>query len=380
MKKNIFFIAILGIIFAVTFQVFNPKSRQSDFLAYWSAAHLFISGGNPYDQSAMSILQQSIMPEEFSHGGTVINAWNPPWFILIFSPLGGLSYSSAISAWVFVNTLLVGLALIITWQMCGAIQNSRGMLIVFVVGYLFGETIAYLAIGQITVLVLLGMVLSIWWSNHHFDLLAGAVLLLAFIKPQISFFFLLIFLLWIIQHKRWKIIVGFIIATLTSLIIFWIVIPNWVSDYINLLSTLPDFYNYTSTVGSFVESIFHIKFFNYSAILLLFFIKPIIRILEKDGWLTAMNISLLISLPLSPFGFSFDQIVILPSIVQVIAWLWSRQLSTKISTLVIGSLIVFYAVVLKLLSINNLEYYWFFIVPLLLLAIYLIPWKYTHVS
>ena len=375
MKRNIIFTAILGIIFALTFHVFNPKAGRNDFLAYWSTTHLFISGENPFDQTALRILQQSIPPEELSQDGNVLNAWNPPWFILIFSPLGLLPYSSAVSAWVFVNTFLVGLALIITWQMSGGTQNSRGMLVVFVVGYLFGETIAYLAIGQITVLVLLGMVLSIWMVNHQFDWLAGASLLLTIIKPQISFFFFLIFLIWTIQHRRWKIISGLAIAGLTSLIIFWVVNPNWVNDYINTLGVLSGAYNYTSTVGSFVEAIFHTKIFNFSAIFLLFFIKTLLRVVEKDGWLTALSLAMLISLPLSPFGFSFDQIVLLPVIVQIIAWLWAKKLTTRTYAIIIGSLILFYSFEYFLQSIYSIEYFWFFIIPIMLLPIYLFSWK-----
>jgi putative effector of murein hydrolase LrgA (UPF0299 family) len=91
-----------------------------------------------------------------------------------------------------------------------------------------------------------------------------------------------------------------------------------------------------------------------------------------------MNLALLVSLPLSPFGFSFDQIVILPSIVQVIAWLWNRQFSMKTTAFIIGSLILFYAFVLKMLSINRLENYWFFIIPIIFLPIYIIPLKMSH--
>jgi hypothetical protein len=326
----------------------------------------------------MSILQQSTSPERISQGDMVINAWNPPWLILSLAPLGAIPYPIAVMIWIFCNTLLIGLALIISWQMCAGTHSSRGILFVFIAGYFFGETISYLAIGQITVLVLLGMVLSIRWLDRQLDLLAGAALLLTVIKPQISYFFLLIVLIWIIQNHRWKVIEGFVIAASTSLILFWIIYPNWVNDYITLLSNLPYYSLYTSTIGSFMSSIFHIKIFYFSAIILIFFINPILRILKSDGWLTTMNLALLVSLPLSPFGFSFDQIVILPSIVQVIAWLWNRQFSMKTTAFIIGSLVLFYAFVINMLSISILEYYWFFIIPIIFLPIYIIPWKMSH--
>jgi hypothetical protein len=375
MKKNIIFIAILGILLTVLIQFSNFGTGQGDFLAYWSAAHLFVIGDNPYDQTAMATLQQSTIPERISRGEPVINAWNPPWLLLILAPVGILPYSIAFPVWIFCNTLLIGLVLLISWQMCRRTHNSREILVVFIAGYLFGETISYLAIGQITALVLLGMVLSIWWFDHQLDLLAGAILLLTVIKPQISYFFLILVLIWIIKHRRWKVIEGFVIAALTSMIIFWIIDPSWVKDYITLMNGLPFSSNFTSTIGSFFASIFHIKIFYFSAIILILLIKPILGILESDGWLTTLNLALIISLPLSPYGFSFDQIVILPSIVQIITWLWNHKIPTKTTTLIVGCLILFYAFVLAMLSINGLEYYWFFIIPIILLPIYLITWK-----
>jgi len=380
MKKNIFFVCVLGILLTVFIQIYNLGTGKGDFLAYWSAAHLFISGDNPYDQSAMTILQQSTSPEIFSQGGMLLNAWNPPWLILILAPLGVLPYQIAAILWIFSNTIVIGITIIISWQMCTGTHSSRGILFAFIAGYLFGETISYLAIGQITMLVSLGMVLSIWWLDHKSDMLAGAVLLLTLVKPQISYFFLLILVIWIIQNRRWKVIEGFFIALSTSLIIYWIIHPSWVKDYITLISNLPYSSLYTSTIGSFIASIFHIKIFNFSAILLLFFIKPLLNILNRDGWLTSMNLALLVSLPLSPFGFSFDQIVILPAIVQVIAWLWDYKFSMKTTAIIICSLILFYALDLKMHSIIKLENYWFFIIPIAFLAIYIITWKMRHES
>jgi hypothetical protein len=375
MKKDILFICVLGIIFSVSIQLRTPNSHVSDFLAYWSASHLLITGSSPYDHTALSALEQSINPDLASQGEAFLNTWNPPWLILIFTPFGLMPYKIAELVWTFFNTVLIGLALIISWQMSSKASSSRGILYVFLACYIFGETISYLVIGQITSLVLIGMVLSIFLIDHHLDLLAGFALLLSTIKPQVSYFFLIIMLIWIIQNRRWQIIEGLAIAASSTLIIFWIVNPGWVTDYIILIKSMPYYAIYTSTIGSFMASLFNIRIFYVMAIILIFLIKPILIILKRDGWLTAMNISIIISLPLSPFGFNFDQILILPSIVQIIAWLSTNQLSKKITRIILGCLASFYLLVYWLLSINRLEYYWFFIVPIAFLPIYIISWK-----
>lgn len=380
MKKNIIFVCILGILLPILIQFYKPGAGQGDFLAYWSASHLLISGNNPYDHSSLSTLEKSTTSGTDSQGEMFLNTWNPPWLILLLAPLGLIPYQLSALVWMFCNTVIIGLTLILSWQICTGIQASRGILVVFLAGFLFGVTISYLAIGQITALVVLGMVLFVWWQDHHSDRLAGAALLLTTIKPQISYFFLLIVLIWIIRSRRWQIIMGLIYVTLFSLAVFWIIYPSWVHDYFLLIKSMPYSSIYTSTIGSFMASIFHTKVFYFSAVILLFFVKPIIRFLEKAGWFTVMNIALLVSLPLSPFGFTFDQIVILPSIVQIIAWLWNQQIPAKSSKIIIACLVLFYLFVLRLLSINGLEYYWFVIIPIIYLPVYLITLKISHRS
>jgi len=380
MKKDIFFIIALGIILSIGISFYNPWKGGGDFLAYWSAAHLFVHGGNPYNQAEMSSLQYQIDPERFSLSTGLINAWNPPWLILILLPIGLIPYAIAIPIWIFCNTFLIGMALIITWKLCIGDQKSRGILFVYLAGFLFVETLSYLAIGQITSLVLLGIVLFIWLLERDLDILAGIALLLTTIKPHISYFFFLLVFIWIIQNHRWKVFVGFCLTALISLVIFWILIPSWVKDYALLVSSLPYNSVYTSTLGNFISEKFNISIFNFSAVLLIFIVKPLLKLITKDGWLTTTNLALLSSIPLSPFGFNFDQIVILPAIVQIISWSSAHLVPRKSTIFVIISFIFFDLILLIMTSINGLEHYWFFWIPIALLGIYLTVWKKRNAS
>ncbi len=380
MKKDIVFICILGIIFALFIQVRTSGAGSSDFLAYWSASHLVVSGGNPYDHKSLSDLEQSVDPQLGAQGEVFLNTWNPPWLLLLFVPFGLLPYHIAALLWVFCNTLIIGLAIILAWRICTGDNKSRWLLYVFLACYIFGVTIAYLVIGQITALVLIGLLSSIFLIDREQDFLAGASLLLITIKPHIVYFFFLILLVWIIQNRRWKIIAGLAVAVAVPLIAYWIIDPGWIADYVSLLRSMPYSLIYTSTLGSFMSALFNIKIFYFLGILLLLLIRPLLQVLKDEGWLTVLNISLLISLPLSPFGFTFDQIVLLPAIIQVIAWIVTNQLPAKISRIVLACMAAFYLATYWMLSINGLEYYWFFLVPLAFLPIYLVSWKQSQVS
>jgi NADH:ubiquinone oxidoreductase subunit 4 (subunit M) len=104
-------------------------------------------------------------------------------------------------------------------------------------------------------------------------------------------------------------------------------------------------------------------------------IKPLLQIIRREDWLTGANLALLVSIPLSPYGFNFDHIVLLPSIVQIIAWSSKNELPRKYTYFIFIGLIVINLIIAKMLSIDGLEYYWFFWIPIPLLGIYLFAWK-----
>ena len=375
MKKDLFFIVSLGIILTLIIPMFLREKGGGDFLAYWSAAHLFTDEGNPYNQAEMRQLQQQTSPDRFVNNDGFINAWNPPWLILILLPVGILPFSIAFPVWVFCNTFLIGLALLISWKLCVGDQRSWGIIFVFLTGFLCVDTISYLAIGQITSIVLLGIVLFIWFLDRNLDILAGIAILFATIKPHISYFFLIIVFIWIIQNRRWKVAIGLILAALISLAIFWVIIPSWLTDYISLLNNLPFNLLYTSTFASLISDKFNISIFKFLPILLIFLIKPLLQIIRREDWLTAANMVLLVSIPLSPYGFNFDHIVLLLSIVQIIAWSSKNEIPRKYTYFIFVGLVVINLIIAKMLSIDGLEYYWFFWIPIPLLGIYLFAWK-----
>jgi hypothetical protein len=108
---------------------------------------------------------------------------------------------------------------------------------------------------------------------------------------------------------------------------------------------------------------------------MLFLIKPLLNIIKKEGMFTGTNFALLISVPLSPYGFNFDHIVVLPAVVQLIAWLCTQKLPKKYIILISAYLLIIDLIIIKMISINGLDYYWFFWIPLAILLIYFVGWK-----
>ena len=113
----------------------------------------------------------------------------------------------------------------------------------------------------------------------------------------------------------------------------------------------------------------------FAGVLVLPFTGTVLRLADRRDWLTAMNAALLISLPLTMYGFHFDQIVLLPAIVQIIDWLWRGELSPRWTWAVGGALVIVYLLLFAMLTLPFSYSHWFTWTPLVLAALYGLAWK-----
>jgi len=371
----IFFTIFLGMILAVVVPNFTPGRGEQDFIRYWAASRLLVIGGNPYDGKELTALQNETQPDLMIKEGDIVEAWNPPWLLLTLLPLGLLPFNFAVPLWIFLNVVIVVSSLWMSWQLSGGADNRRLFLIVLGAGVLFGNTVILIRLGQISTLVLASLLIGITFIKEKRDWLAGAILLIATIKPQLSYLVLLVLLIWSLYHRRWKILAGMALAGLASVLIVWLILPDWLSIYIQTIRRLPFTNIYTSTLGSFISEVFRISIFKYIAILLLPLAFPIAKYADKIGWFTTLNLALVISIPLSIYGFSFDQVLLLPAVVQMIAWITQKKLSSKVAMGIGIGIMITYALLLWMMSLKELPYYWFFWISFFILCLYLIAWR-----
>jgi len=375
MSRNaLVFVTVSGLLLATSFTRFAPQWGKHDFLAYWSSSHLLATGSNPYDTTALRTLQHSIRPPRPGRGA-IIQAWNPPWLLLILLPLGLLPFDLAASVWVFFNTVLIGAAIIISWEMLTDPSKRRGVFVVLLAGLSFGATLQTIIIGQIVGLVLVGLVLGVKGLQSGWHGWAGVVLLLTTIKPHLTYLVLLLIVVWSLRHRRWQVLGGMMAAGLAAGIILWIIFPGWIFAYFRTLLSLPYTVLDMSTLGSFAEALFGFSGLKFAGLLLLPVALPLVRVQARWGWLTATNMALLISVPLAPYGFSFDQIVLLPAIVQIIVWLRRRDPSRRWRWIIGSSLAGIMLVFFWQLILPPSHYHWFVWVPLALLGVYALAWR-----
>ncbi len=180
-----------------------PVSLVSmDFINYWSAGRVYLSGGNPYDPTQMAVVQQPFGPLQHD----MITFWYLPWFLPLMALLGHLYYSTAffLAFLLFLALALFGcLALWVTYG--GSTRRSWPCLAAAIA---FAPLLMVLLIGQAAPLVLFGLALFLYLNRRGHEMLAGAALSLISLKPQLVFLVCVVVLLWVISARRWRLALG----------------------------------------------------------------------------------------------------------------------------------------------------------------------------
>jgi len=369
-SKVFFFIIFLSLILAIVVPNWAPGRGEVDFIRYWSSTRLMLTQNNPYD---MDILRKlDLIPPEKMKDWKLVETWNPPWLLLILSPIGILPFEIAVPVWTFINTLLICLAMYITWSYYASPEDQKSLLVVLLLTFWYSNTLLTIQIGQISSILLISIVLGAYWMDRKKYFLAGLILALLTIKPHITYLALFTIFIWGLRHKQWKLFYGMAIMIMLSFLFVWIFVPGWLGFYLNTLQKLPLSNMSTSTFTSLVELLWGFSGFRYTAFFLLPLAIPLSQKVEKSNWLSTLNIALLVSVPFSLYGFSFDQIVFLPAIIEMVFWIRNHIISKPASQLLLIGLSIVYLSVILLRLIPGMIYTFMVIPSLFLLIIYFI--------
>ena len=368
------FILIIGIVFSFIIPFTEGGKGERDFIRYWTASRLLINGENPYDPINLTNLQSQIRPSISGSTG-VVQAWNPPWLLILMAPMTLIPFDWAVRVWIILTIFLLTISILIVLRILNRPVSSKEFILLLAAVFIFGNTINTVKLGQISGLLLFGYVVCVWFLTRKNFIFAGASLLLLIIKPHITFLCLLVIFIWMVRYRKWNLVAGLFGAIIISFLVAWLFYPGWLGAYTRTLFTLPYQEIYTSTVGSFMETVFGLKYFNYLGLLLIPLAFPFAKLVDREGWLTSLNLALLVSIPFSPYGFSFDHIILLPAVIQMLVWVLNYELPARSIWFIGIGLILNYLLLLYMMMIVELPYYWTVWGAIGLMILYIFAWR-----
>lgn len=335
--RNLLIIFVLCIVFLISaFQiVYTQEYADTDFFSFWLSGYSILNGEDPYSQNWWI----------YGHEQFGANWISDPTFLyplplgILFAPLGFFTLDHAFVFWVFLSQLLilVSAILLITYSKQ---KNVHKYLLPILAGiFLFRPVILTLLQGQLGALFLLLLVLIIiLWDNDKW--LAGGILLpFIALKPSFGILIFSMIALWLLIQRKWEALGGALISSLCLFFLAWIFNPRWLTNFITIGSgKLSDTFGYSPTIWGI--SFYICGYQNPCSLILggiicglLLFATFYFFFSNRVNRFPAFIMSLIIPIVLlvTPYGWAYDQILLIIPIIIVIVVMIKNELPYLIS-------------------------------------------------
>lgn len=312
-----------------------------DYVEYWTAARLNMTGGNPYDPDQMEALQRQIGRAE----QVPIMMWNPPWTLALLMPLSLFAYPSSRLLWLLLNLGAVMWCAGWLWTCYGGAPEKRW--VAWLAAFTFGPLLHAIKAGQISPLLLLGVAAFFFFVSKGWEWAAGASLILCTFKPHLVYLVGLAVFLWAVHQRRWRVLVGAAAALVIAMGVAWLVNPALVSQYRHALAHYPPEQWATPTLGGVLRLVlgterFWLQFLP-SAVGAVWMVAYWLRHRGEWRWARRLPVVLLVSVVTAAYGWTFDQVVLIPALLPAAMALavggWRTQTARK-AALVVGYVLI----------------------------------------
>lgn len=311
---------------AVAF-LLTPNMGVTDFAAYWTAGQLLASHQNPYSTGTVMAMEHQL---GFTEPQPLVMR-NPPWALPFALPLGLLTYSLAQRLWIWICLACILLSTRWLWVYYASAESP--WVIGWAVTLLFIPVATVLALGQIGPLVLLGIAGFLVYHDKHQDFAAGLFAFLIALKPHLAFLFWPALLLWVVRGRRWQVLGGFSMALIAACAVPLLLEPQVFMHYRGLWQETVVVWTETPTIGGalchWLGRDQRWLAFTPAVIATAWFAAHYWRAKHDWQWREQMPILLLVSVASSPYAWFFDQVILLPAVLQQTArlstsrrWLW----------------------------------------------------------
>lgn len=216
----------------------GPDRYAPDFLCFWTAADLMASGENPYDPAAQTRVQVSLGWDKARHGHGVYDFmpfYHAPWVALGLAALLPLGYGVAKVTW-----LVLGAEFLVAsgWILSRCVPGVSAPLAIALVT-LFGFSVKVVGIGQLVPVMLLLVAMSWKALDERRDLLGGALLAAASMKPHLTGILIAALSLWALRRGRWRVPAGVVAGMAALLGACTVVYPGWLAGMIAATGATP---------------------------------------------------------------------------------------------------------------------------------------------
>lgn len=226
-------VIVVGITW-INYQYAVQNSDMNKFRPRWQGTRIFlVEGVSPYSDQTTREIERSV------YGRSARSNEEPGFFVyplysvIFYAPLALFSeFELAFALWLTVLELSLALIIVVSLLFVEWRPSILVIMILFVYTFLWYHALRPVISGNISVLIALIIVGALLAIQSKMDPLAGFLLALASIKPQMVIVLYVFLIVWAISKQRWALIwslVGSIFFMTAAGSLFF---QDWMMDYI----------------------------------------------------------------------------------------------------------------------------------------------------
>jgi hypothetical protein len=245
-------------LFFFTWLAYSITSRYPagiDFYERWRGSNAFwVEGLNPYSPAVthsieMGMYGQPADPGQKQFPGDFLYPFH---VVVILAPLSVVPYELAEAVWAVLTATLcvisfVAMTDLFKWR------YPRWLLVFGVLwSIFFYPSMRGIIIGQIGTVVGCLLIISFWAQVKGYDRLAGILLALSTMKPQVVLLAIPFLLLYGLFYRRWRFLWSAALTFIVLVGVSFILLPSWLGDFLNQVLNYHSFTVVDSTIKQLV--------------------------------------------------------------------------------------------------------------------------------
>ncbi|MGB8646408.1 MAG: glycosyltransferase family 87 protein [Anaerolineae bacterium] len=341
---------------------------KGDLRFNWIAGYLLAHGENMYANDLIWEAQRNLTGAKINFVSLTLS---PPWAVLILIPYTWLPFDRAAGLWLLTNILITAVGALVLWRNATRSETARRKLwIPLLVVFSFSITLTAISIGQMTLFVLGMIVAFIALEEKGYDVAAGFALAGMLVKPQMVLFTLLVVSLQVFYKRRWRIALGGLVCAAAAGIVLFILRPAWPSEYFEVMANNNAIaWQSSNLAGLALVLTGDLRYKLWGVILAPFVLLAWWRFGRQVSMRVLVDISLLLSLIASPYGFSYDQVALISPVIAMLALVIEMEFPRILTGIIIGSLIAvdLASYYVRFHATNEVQFFW---IPLCIAFLY----------
>ena len=214
----------------------------NDFYPRWRGAQLFWQDGiDPYSQAATEAIQRDMYGRLAYESEDQVLFVYPFYVVFFIRPLINTEYSWVQAIWLVLVLFSLMAAVVLTLKLFEWKMPPWLLAIALIWSVIFYNSTRTIILGQFAGLIYLWIVGTLLSLKYEKDILAGILLALTTIKPQMSYLLIPALLIWGVGQKRWRFLGSSCISMLLLMGISFLYEPSWLFNFIDQVINYPGY-------------------------------------------------------------------------------------------------------------------------------------------